>query len=281
MFSTILSNVPPESLYLLLILLISAGILTGIIAGLFGVGGGVVVVPTLYYIFTLAEVDENIRMHLAVGTSLANIIPISIVSALSHAKRKSVDIFLLKTISYSVMAGVILGAFIVSSLTGKTLIFIYSSLLLLVSLQFFFWNDAWRIAVEFPKNILKHLYGSAIGFFSVIIGIGGGSLSVPLLKLHSFEIHKAIGTASGIGAFIAIPGTIGFIISGVLNGVSVPLSLGYVNFMGLAMFTPMTMLAAPLGVRLAHYLSKEKLNKLFAVFIFIMAIRLFIEWAGL
>ena len=125
------------------------------------------------------------------------------------------------------------------------------------------------------------MYGAAIGFFSVIIGIGGGSLSVPLLKLHSFEIHKAIGTASGIGAFIAIPGTIGFIISGVLNGVSVPLSLGYVNFMGLAMFTPMTMLAAPLGVRLAHYLSKEKLNKLFAVFIFIMAVRLFIEWAGL
>ena len=184
MFSTILSNVPPESLYLLLILLISAGIFTGIIAGLFGVGGGVVVVPTLYYIFTLAEVDENIRMHLAVGTSLANIIPISIVSALSHAKRKSVDIFLLKTISYSVIAGVILGAFIVSSLTGKTLIFIYSSLLLLVSLQFFFWNDAWRIAVEFPKNILKHLYGSAIGFFSVIIGIGGGSLSVPVSYTH-------------------------------------------------------------------------------------------------
>ena len=162
MFSTILSNVPPESLYLLLILLISAGIFTGIIAGLFGVGGGVVVVPTLYYIFTLAEVDENIRMHLAVGTSLANIIPISIVSALGHAKRKSVDIFLLKTIFYSVVAGVILGTFIVSSLTGKMLIFIYSSLLLLVSLQFFFWNDAWRIAVEFPKNILKHLYGSAI-----------------------------------------------------------------------------------------------------------------------
>ena len=278
MFSTILSNIPQEDIFLLVTLLISTGLFAGIIAGLFGVGGGVVVVPALYYVFTLAEVDESSRMHLAVGTSLANIIPTSIISALSHARRKSVDLKLIKVMAYSVLGGVVLGALVVSSLKGSTLMLIYSSLLFLVSLQFFFWKDSWRISKEFPKNYLRHIFGSSIGFLSVIIGIGGGSLSIPLLKLYNFEIHRAIGTGAAIGTLIAIPGTIGFILSGIINEVSLPLTLGYVNLLGLIMITPMTMLAAPFGVRFAHYLHKDILSRIFSIFIFIMAARLFLEW---
>ena len=240
MFSTILNNIPADQLVLLIVLLLTTGIFAGTIAGLFGIGGGVVIVPALYYIFTLAEIDEQSRMHLAVGTSLANIIPTSIISAYSHYKMKAVDFKLVSLVTPSLIIGVIFGALVVSNISGSFLMI--------------------------------------IGFLSTIIGIGGGSLSTPLLKIYNFEIHRAIGTAAGIGAIIAIPGTIGFIISGIYNNVSLPLSLGYVNFLGLMMISPMTVLAAPYGVKLAHYLSKTTLNKAFAFFIFCMSMRLFLEW---
>ena len=115
---------------------------------------------------------------------------------------------------------------------------IYAFLLFNIALLFFFWQDRWQLGNIFPTNYLKHVYGSSIGFISTIIGIGGGSLSTPLLKIYNFEIHRAIGTAAGIGAVIAMPGTIGFIISGIYNDVNLPLSLGYVNFLGLLMISP-------------------------------------------
>jgi|TARA_B110000977_G_C11074995_1_gene490830 uncharacterized membrane protein YfcA len=278
LFTTILNNIAPEQLILLIFLLLSTGIFAGVIAGLFGVGGGVVIVPALYYIFTLAEIDESTRMHLAVGTSLANIIPTSIISAYSHAKRKAVDFKLLQLIGPSIVIGVILGAVIASNITGSMLMLTYAVLLFLVALQFFFWQDKWKIADTFPTNNLKNLFGTSIGFLSTIIGIGGGSLSIPLLKLYSFPIHKAIGTAAAIGTLIAIPGTVGFIISGIYNEISLPLSIGYVNFLGLLMISPMTVISAPLGVRFAHHLSQRTLNKIFSIFIFCMSARLFLEW---
>ena len=191
---------------------------------------------------------------------------------------KAVDFKLVRLVTPSLIIGVIFGALVVSNISGSFLMIIYAFLLFLIALLFFFWQDRWQLADGFPQNNLKHLYGSLIGFLSTIIGIGGGSLSTPLLKIYNFEIHRAIGTAAGIGAIIAIPGTIGFIISGIYNDVSLPLSLGYVNFLGLMMISPMTVLAAPYGVKLAHYLSKTTLNKAFAFFIFCMSIRLFLEW---
>ena len=281
MFATILSNIPQENLIFLGILIISIGLLAGFLAGFFGIGGGVVVVPALYYLFTLAEIDENFRMHLAVGTSLANIIPISIISAFNHAKRKSVDFDLLKVISISVCIGVAFGSVIVSLLQGSSLMLIYSSILFLVALQFFFWKASWKLSDNFPTGFIKHIYGSSIGFLSVLIGVGGGSISVPILKMYNFPIHKAIGTGAAIGTLVAIPGTIGFIFAGINNGSNLPLSLGYVNFLGLLMITPMTMLATPFGVKFAHHLSKKKLNLVFASFILIMSIKFFIEWLSL
>ena len=200
------------------------------------------------------------------------------ISAYSHYKMKAVDFKLVRLVTPSLIIGVIFGALVVSNISGSFLMIIYAFLLFLIALLFFFWQDRWQLADGFPQNNLKHLYGSLIGFLSTIIGIGGGSLSTPLLKIYNFEIHRAIGTAAGVGAIIAIPGTIGFIISGIYNDVSLPLSLGYVNFLGLMMISPMTVLAAPYGVKLAHYLSKTTLNKAFAFFIFCMSIRLFLEW---
>ena len=281
MFGTIISNIASGDLIFSISLLIAAGLFAGFIAGLFGIGGGAVVVPVLYYIFTLAEIDESIRMHLSIGTSLANIVPISIISAFNHAKRKSVDLSFLRFIFISVVLGVILGSVVVSFLEGSSLILIYSILLMIVAMQFFFWKDKWRLAPEFPKNIYGHTYGSTIGFLATLIGVGGGAMSVPILKLYNFEIHKAIGTAAGIGTIITIPGTIGFILAGISNDVSLPWSLGYVSLVGLLMITPLTMIGAPLGVRFAHYLSKGKLNLIFGLFLLIMSSRFFMEWISL
>ena len=281
MFSTIISNIASGDLIFSISLLISTGLFAGFIAGLFGIGGGVVVVPVLYYIFTLAEIDESIRMHLSIGTSLANIIPISIISAFNHAKRKSVDFNFLKFIFLSVVLGVILGSVVISYLEGSNLILIYSILLMIVAMQFFFWKDKWRLAIEFPKNIHGHAYGSTIGFLATLIGVGGGAMSIPILKLYNFEIHKAIGTAAGIGTIITIPGTIGFILAGISNEVSLSWSLGYVSLVGLLLITPLTMIGAPFGVRFAHHLSKGKLNFIFGLFLLIMSFIFFIEWISL
>ena len=281
MFSTIFSNVASGDLFFSISLLISTGIFAGFIAGLFGIGGGVVVVPALYYIFTLAEVDESIRMHLAVGTSLANIVPISIISAVSHARKNSVNIDFLRFIFVSIIVGVTCGSIAVSYLEGSSLILIYSIILLFVAAQFFFWKDKWRLSSSFPKNFTGHSFGSVIGFLSVIIGVGGGSISIPILKLYNFEIHKAIGTAAGIGTIVAVPGTIGFMIAGLQNNVDLPLSFGYVSLVGLILITPITIIGAPIGVKFAHYLSKSKLNLLFGIFILFMSIRFYLEWLSL
>ena len=281
MFTTIFSNVASGDLLFSVMLLVGTGIFAGFIAGLFGIGGGVVVVPALYYIYTLAEVDESIRMHLAVGTSLANIVPISIISAINHHRRGSVNLDFLKFISLSLLIGVIFGSIAVSFLEGSSLILIYSIILFFVALQFFFWKDEWRFADKFPNNLKGHGYGSTIGFLSVIIGVGGGSISIPILKLYNFDIRRAIGTAAGIGTIIAVPGTIGFIIAGIQNNVTLPLTFGYVSLVGLILITPMTIIGAPLGVRFAHYLSKGKLSFIFGLFILFMSIRFFIEWASL
>ena len=139
--------------------------------------------------------------------------PISIISAINHHRRGSVNLDFLKFIFLSLLIGVIFGSIAVSFLEGSSLILIYSIILFFVALQFFFWKDEWRFADKFPNNLKGHGYGSTIGFLSVIIGVGGGSISIPILKLYNFDIRRAIGTAAGIGTIIAVPGTIGFIIA--------------------------------------------------------------------
>lgn len=281
MIETILGNLPTESILVALIILVCVGIFAGFIAGLFGIGGGVVIVPVLYYILTLAEIDENIRMHVAVGTSLGNIVLVSIISAFSHSRKNAVDFEIVKFIATSLITGVIIGSIAVAVLKGSSLILIYSVILTAVAFQFFFWKDSWQISSDFPKNILGRTFGSLIGFLSVLIGVGGGSMSIPFLKMYGFQIHKAIGTAAAFGVIIAIPGAAGFMIAGISNGVSLPYSLGYINFLGLLMITPVTILSAPFGVKFAHSLSKDKLNLIFGFFILLMSIRFFMEWLNL
>ncbi len=281
MIETILGNLPTESILVALFILVCVGIFAGFIAGLFGIGGGVVIVPVLYYILTLAEIDENIRMHLAVGTSLGNIVLVSIISAFSHSRKNAVDFEIVKFIATSLITGVIIGSIAVAVLKGSSLILIYSVILTAVAFQFFFWKDSWQISSDFPKNILGRTFGSLIGFLSVLIGVGGGSMSIPFLKMYGFQIHKAIGTAAAFGVIIAIPGAAGFMIAGISNGVSLPYSLGYINFLGLLMITPVTILSAPFGVKFAHSLSKDKLNLIFGFFILLMSIRFFMEWLNL
>ena len=281
MIETILGNLPTESILVALLILVCVGIFAGFIAGLFGIGGGVVIVPVLYYILTLAEIDENIRMHVAVGTSLGNIVLVSIISAFSHSRKNAVDFEIVKFIATSLITGVIIGSIVVAVLKGSSLILIYSVILTAVAFQFFFWKDSWQISSDFPKNILGRTFGSLIGFLSVLIGVGGGSMSIPFLKMYGFQIHKAIGTAAAFGVIIAIPGAAGFMIAGISNGVSLPYSLGYINFLGLLMITPVTILSAPFGVKFAHSLSKDKLNLIFGFFILLMSIRFFMEWLNL
>ena len=158
MIEAILGNLPTDSIFLSLLMLIAVGAFAGFIAGLFGIGGGVVIVPLLYYIFTLADVDEGVRMHLAVGTSLGNIVLVSIISAVSHSRKNAVDLEIVKFLASSLITGVILGSIAIAILKGSSLILIYSIILIVVAFQFFFWRDTWEISSEFPKNMLSLIH---------------------------------------------------------------------------------------------------------------------------
>lgn len=255
--------------------LLATGALAGILAGLLGVGGGIVIVPVLFHLFTLLGIDEAIKMHVAVGTSLATIIPTSIISARSHAKRGSLDPALLRAWAPALLVGVLLGTWLSGLLRGTTLTAIFASVALLVAANMAFRKQGIVLSDKLPKAPLKQLIGAGIGGFSTLMGIGGGTLSVPILSVFNFPMHRAVGTAAAIGVLISLPGALGFIVTGLGVPGRPPASLGYVNLIGFACIVPMTMLTAPLGARLAHSFDAAKLRRAFAFFLLLTSLRMF------
>lgn len=257
--------------------LLVAGVFAGIIAGLLGVGGGIVIVPVLFHAFPMLGVDEAVRMHLAVGTSLATIIPTSLRSVASHNKHGAVDWVLLKEWAVPITIGVLAGSAAANYVSGGFLMLVFAVIALAVALNLAFGKEEWRLGDAMPGGGAKHAIGMSIGGLSTLMGIGGGTFGVTLMTLFNVPIHRAVATAAGLGVIISIPGTIGFISAGIGELGRPPLSLGYVNLIGFALIVPATVLTTPWGVALAHALPRQTLKRAFAAFLALTSIRMFMD----
>ena len=266
----------------LLIVLSSAAAVAGFMAGLLGVGGGIIMVPALYYAFTVLDFDIVTRMHLSVGTSLAIIIPTSIISTKTHMEYDAVDFKMVKSFGIFILLGVIAGTFLAVSLKTPTLVLFFSIFAFVVGLFFIFVREK---LMENPKKIsdlIKNISGIIIGFISVPLGIGGGSLMVPFMRTFGYDIRKSIGTAAAVGFLIAVTGTITMIIGGkLIDNVITPFSIGYINLLGFVVFVPVTMIMARLGAKAVYKIDKKLLSKIFGIFLLIVSVRSFIEYLSI
>ncbi len=253
--------------------MMGAGLLGGLLAGLLGVGGGIVIVPVLYHIFTLFGVDEAIRIHLAVGTSLATIIPTSVVSSRAHFQKGATDVPLLKRIAPGIVLGVLAGSALAMVAGHVVLTAVFAVVAGLVAVNMAT-PQGLQLAEEPPKGAGIHVMGAGIGGFSTLMGLGGGTLGVPVLSAFGFPVHRAVGTAAAFGVIISIPGTIGFLYSGIDVPGRPPFSVGFVNLLGFAAVVPMTIIAAPWGAAIAHAISPTLLRRAFALFLALTSARM-------
>ena len=266
----------------LLLVLAAAAAGAGFMAGLLGVGGGIVMVPALYYAFTVLDFDIVTRMHLSVGTSLAIIIPTSIISTMTHKEYDAVDFKMVKSFGVFILAGVICGTFLAVNLKTPALVLFFSIFALMVGLFFIFLREK---LVDNPKKlsaVVKNISGVIIGFISVPLGIGGGSLMVPFMRTFGYDIRKSIGTAAAVGFLIAVTGTITMITGGkIIDNVNTPYSIGYINLLGFVVFVPVTMVMARIGAKVVHKIDKKLLSKIFGIFLILVSIRSFIEYLSI
>ena len=266
----------------LLIVLASAAAVAGFMAGLLGVGGGIIMVPALYYAFTVLDFDIVTRMHLSVGTSLAIIIPTSIISTKTHMEYDAVDFKMVRSFGIFILLGVIAGTFLAVNLKTPALVLFFSIFAFFVGIFFIFVREK---LMENPKKIsdlVKNISGIMIGFISVPLGIGGGSLMVPFMRTFGYDIRKSIGTAAAVGFLIALSGTITMITGGkLINNVNTPFSLGYINLLGFIVFVPVTMIMARIGAKAVYKIDKKILSKIFGTFLIIVSIRSFFEYLSI
>ena len=270
-----------EIIYLLAVLAIAAAV-AGFMAGLLGVGGGIIMVPALYYAFTVLDFDIVTRMHLSVGTSLAIIIPTSIISTKTHMEYDAVDFKMVRSFGIFILTGVIAGTFLAVNLKTPALVLFFSIFAFMVGLFFIFLREQ---LVDNPKkisNFIKNISGILIGFISIPLGIGGGSLMVPFMRTFGYDIRKSIGTAAAIGFLIAITGTFTMVVGGkIIDNVNTPFSIGYINLLGFIVFVPVTMVMARLGAKAVYKIDKKLLSKIFGTFLIIVSIRSFYEYLSI
>ena len=270
-----------EMVNLLFVLAVAAAV-AGFMAGLLGVGGGIIMVPALYYAFSVLDFDIITRMHLSVGTSLAIIIPTSIISTKTHMEYDAVDFKMVKSFGLYILVGVIGGTFLAVNMKTPGLVLFFSIFAFIVGLFFIFLREQ---LVENPKvisNIVKKISGVIIGFISVPLGIGGGSLMVPFMRTFGYDIRKSIGTAAAVGFLIAVSGTITMITGGkIVDNVNSPFSFGYINLLGFMVFVPVTMITARLGAKAVYKIDKKILSKIFGTFLIIVSLRSFIEYLNI
>ena len=261
--------------------MILTAIPVGFVAGLFGIGGGLITVPFLYYIFGLLGVDPQYLMHLAVGTSFAIIIPTSTVSVLTHHKYKAVDFEVVKSYGMFVVIGVIIGTIFAASLKTKSLVLFFSIMILFLGIYLLLIKEKEKNIVIKMKLYLKIIFGFIVGFISAPMGIGGAVMNVPIFKYFGYTINKAIGSAAAIGFLIALFGAIGFLISGSYLNTNLPLSIGFLNIPAFLIFIPITTFMARLGARTVHKIDKNKISKIFGLFLLIVATKFLFEYMKL
>lgn len=250
-------------------LLLVAGALAGLMAGLLGVGGGMIIVPVLFYVFTVLDVEPAYRMHMAVGTSLATIVVTSVMSVRAHWRRESIDWSVIRGWGPWLVLGVVLGSVVAGRLDAGGLKIVFGVAALVVAAYMAFVKVEYALAKQPPQGPAKAVTASAIGGFSTLIGIGGGTFTVPVLIMSSVAPRIAVGTAAAVGVFIAIPAATGFVVIGWGAENLPPMSLGYVSIPAFLAIIPMTSLFAPIGARIAHSISPQWLKRAFAVFLLV------------
>ena len=273
-----IENLDQNQIIFFVIVMAIAAIPVGFVAGLFGVGGGLITVPVLFYIFDSAGLDRLFIMHLAVGTSFAIIIPTSFISTMTHMKFKAVDFDIVKSFGVFVMFGIIIGTIFAANLKTAYLILFFSIITMFFAFYFLISKEKMKPMQNKMNMMHKIILGSLSGFFAAPMGIGGGSINVPILKMFGYSINQAIGSSAAIGFLVSLIGALGFAISGTYLDTEAPLSFGFVNIPAFLIFIPITMIMAKIGAKAVHQINKQIINRLFGVFLFIVSCRLFLEY---
>ncbi len=268
----------PSILLLMLALMIVFGAVAGVIAGLLGVGGGIVLVPAFFYTFRALGYGGDHLMQVCVGTSLATIMATAMRSVNAHNRKGAVDWAVLKGWAPAIALGAVLGFLTATQLKSATLQAVFGVLALIAGAYMAFGRPEWRLGEAMPAGGKKWSLGGALGFLSVLMGIGGGTFGVPMMTLYGMPIHRAVATASGFGLIIAIPSAIGFLLAPIEG--APPYSIGAVNLPAFVVIVVMTMLFTPLGVRLAHAMDPKPLKRAFAVFLIVVALNMLRKVAG-
>ena len=254
--------------------LIATGIFAGILAGLLGVGGGIVIVPVLFFLFQGFGVSPESAMVIATATSLATIVPTSMSSIRSHSQKGNVDFDLLKRWAVFILMGVLLGSWLVTRIDGSMLTVLFGVIAVLAALNMLFRTGKSALYQKLPGRVGQGIMGTSVGFFSSMVGIGGGTISVPLLTLYNYPAHKAVGTAAAIGLIISLPGALTMLTLGTTPADAPVGTFGFVNVFGFLCIVPLTVLFAPVGASLAAKLDAGKLKKIFAVVLLITGLRM-------
>lgn len=280
-----LSTIPLDQALALAAALLIAGAVTGLLSGLFGVGGGAVLVPVLFEVFGFAGIDETIRLPLSIGTSLAVIIPTSIRSFRGHFARGAVDQTILRRWAFPILVGVIIGAIIARIADPWVFLIVFIAVSIVNAVKLLFGKESWKLSDELPGTWPMSIIGAVIGLLSSLMGVGGGVMATMVQTLCGRPILNSIATSSGVGVLISIPATFGYIYAGWPKmaadpALLPPFSLGYISLVGVALLLPMTVLTAPIGVRIAHAIPKRSLEIGFGIFLLLVSVRFIAELLG-
>lgn len=250
-----------------------AGVATGILAGLFGVGGGAIIVPVLYQTLRFTGVSDDIAMPVSVGTSLAVIVPTSIASARTHFAKGSVDMAILRGWAIPAIVGVAVGAAVARNAPAALFKLVFVGISMFTAVRMLGGYTNWKLGETPPKGPVSWAVGAIIGLLSALMGVGGGQMVNLYMSLFGASIHTAVGTAAGVGALISAPGAIGYALAGLGKPDMPPGSIGFVSLLGFAFIAPMAALAAPYGARLAHRWPKRRLELAFGIFLLVVIAR--------
>jgi uncharacterized membrane protein YfcA len=274
-------GVPLSELLLLAALIIVAGFVTGILAGLFGIGGGALIVPVLYEVFRVLGVPDEVRFQLCVGTSIAIIVPTNVFSYFTHRGKGAVMMDVVRAWAAPAVIGVAAGSAIAAFASGAVLKLAFVLIATVIAFKLLFGRETWRLADDLPGPAGMAAYGVFVGLAASLMGISGGSISNMILTLYGKPIHKAVATSAGLGVPITVAGTIGYILAGLpQQSLLPPLSLGFVSLIGFALMAPVSSFTAPYGARLAHALSKRRLEIAFGCFLLAVCIRFTVSLIG-
>jgi uncharacterized membrane protein YfcA len=273
-----LLGVPLSEIAWLALAVVVGGVITGVLAGLFGIGGGAVIVPVLYEVFTVLDVPEAVRMQLCIGTSIAIILPTTVRSYLAHRVKGLAIPQVIRLWAGPAIIGVICGSLIAAFAPPAVFKIAFVLIAALIAVKFLFAGDRWNLGSDLPGTVPMTFYGFGIGLAGSLMGVSGGSLSNIVLTLYGKSIHQAVATSSGLGVPITIVGTVGYILAGLHDRALLPpLSLGFVSLIGVAVMAPVSSLVAPYGARLAHRMSRRTLEVAFSVFLLAMSARFLVS----